>query len=241
MLLAVPGKLRPGQMSLVMLGRVIIGDIAVTLVDLAERGRVELTEVGQEQEQPQDGGNNEDGVTADPDWTIHVPSRPRPTKQTASSIRPHNIVPFEQALLDGLSGYAEPTPLNMVAGGFGYVLDKVRAELIREAVHQGWLRRWHHDQRTPEGDQLARKLRAFRSELRQLKAEHGEDPLTKDWLPFAVHFGFVSPERNPMARFARTWNNSFADMNGWSQPDDPWRRKQDDTIPIDNSATGYYA
>jgi hypothetical protein len=237
MLLAVPGKLRPGQMSIVMLGRVIIGDIAVTLVDLAERGRVEVTEVPQAQAQAQ----AEDGVDTDADWTIHVPSRPTPTTQTASTIRPHSIVPFEQTLLDGLSGYAEPTSLNIVAGGFGYMLDKVRADLIREAVHQGWLRRWHHDQRTPEGDQLARKLRAFRSELRQLKAEHGEDPLIKDWLPFAVHFGLISPERIALARFARAWDDAFSDMKGWSQRDDPWRRQEDDTIQIDNSATGRYA
>jgi hypothetical protein len=237
MLLAVPGKLRPGQMSVVMLGRVIIGDIAVTLVDLAERGRVELTEVAQ----PEDAGNGEDGVATTADWTIHVPSRPRPTTQTASTIRPHSIVPFEQTLLDGLSGYKEPTPLEVVAGGFSYVLDKVRADLVREAVHQGWLRRWHHDQRTPEGDQLARKLRAFRSELRQLKAEHGEDPLISDWLPFAVHFGLVYPETNRLARFARAWDDAFSDMKGWSQRDDPWRRQEDDTIQIDNSATDRYA
>jgi hypothetical protein len=235
MLLAVPGKLRPGQMSIVMLGRVIIGDIAVTLVDLAERGRVELTEVAQAQAQD---GDSEDGVTANADWTIHVPSRPRATTQTASSIRPRSIVPFEQTLLDGLSGYAQPTPIEVVAGGFGYVLDKVRADLIREAVHQGWLRRWQHDQRTPEGDQLARKLRAFRSELRQLKAEHGEHALISDWLPFAVHFGLVSPERIALARFARAWDDAFSDVKGWSQRDDPWRRQEDDTIDIDNSATG---
>jgi hypothetical protein len=178
MLLAVPGKVRPGQMSIVMLGRVIIGDIAVTLVDLAERGRVELTEVAHAQD-----GDSEDGVATTADWTIHVPSRPTAAAQRASTIRPHSIVPFEQTLLDGLSGYAKPTPIEVVAGGFGYVLDKVRAELIHEAVHQGWLRSWHHDQRTPEGEELARKLRAFRSELRQLKAEHAEDALIREWSP----------------------------------------------------------
>ena len=33
-----PGGVRPGQVSILLLGRVIIGDIAVTLVDLARRG-----------------------------------------------------------------------------------------------------------------------------------------------------------------------------------------------------------
>ena len=33
-----PAGLRPGQLSLLLLGRVIIGDIAVTLADLAVRG-----------------------------------------------------------------------------------------------------------------------------------------------------------------------------------------------------------
>jgi hypothetical protein len=108
-------------------------------------------------------------------------------------------------------------------------------------VHQGWLRRWHHDQRTPEGDALARKLRAFRSELRQLKASRGEDAPISDWLPFAVHFGLVSPETNRLARFARAWDDSFSNVKGWFQRDDLWHRKQDDTIQLDNSATGRYA
>lgn len=33
-----PEGLRPGQMSVLVLGRVIMGDVAVTLVDLAQRG-----------------------------------------------------------------------------------------------------------------------------------------------------------------------------------------------------------
>jgi hypothetical protein len=61
--------------------------------------------------------------------------------------------------------------------------------------------------------------------------------LISDWLPFAVHFGLVDPERIALARFARAWDDSFPNVKGWPQRDDPWHRKQDDTIDIENSAT----
>jgi hypothetical protein len=42
-----PDRIRPGQLGVVMLGRVIIGDIATTLVDLAVRGVLAVEEHGQ--------------------------------------------------------------------------------------------------------------------------------------------------------------------------------------------------
>jgi hypothetical protein len=47
-----PDRIRPGQLGVVMLGRVIIGDIATTLVDLAVRGMLAV----EEEEQHGQGG-----------------------------------------------------------------------------------------------------------------------------------------------------------------------------------------
>lgn len=41
---SVPARLRPGQLGVVMIGHVVMGDIAVTLVDLAMRNLVRVEE-----------------------------------------------------------------------------------------------------------------------------------------------------------------------------------------------------
>jgi hypothetical protein len=119
--------------------------------------------------------------------------------------------------------------LQALATEFSFVLSKVRSELIREAVRRGWLRHWHHGQQTPEGEELARQLHAFRSELRRLKAEQGEDALTGDWLPYALHFGLVSCGRIPLARFARSWVDALKSLESWSQAE-PGPRGPDEEI-----------
>jgi hypothetical protein len=43
---AVPGGLRAGQLGVIVIGRVIMGDIAVTLVDLAQRKMLTLAGTG---------------------------------------------------------------------------------------------------------------------------------------------------------------------------------------------------
>jgi hypothetical protein len=129
----VPGGVRPGQMSIAMLGRVIMGDIAVTLVDLAQRGLVDVT-------------------AGDGDWLITSAGQPTATP----------VMPFEQTLLDGLSGYPDPVPLLVLSAEFSLVLSKVRNQIVHHAVQYGWVRRWHHDQRTVVAAELAGQLRAFR-------------------------------------------------------------------------------
>jgi len=193
----VPEKLRPGQMSVPLLGRVIMGDVAVTLVDLAQRGLVKVTEI-------------RDGETALADWALAVEARP------VSPSERDLLMAFEKALIDGLSTYDRPARLQVLAAEFSLVLSKVRAELLREAVHRGWVRRWHNDQRTPEAEELARRLRAFRGELRQLKAEQDEDALARDWLPYALHFGLVSGDQIPLTRFALSWVDAFSGLESWS-------------------------
>jgi hypothetical protein len=202
----IPGGLRPGQMSIVALGRVLMGDIAVTLVDLAQRGLVDVAEIN-------------DSDTATTDWTVAPGSRTDPLSD------------YEQTLLDGLADYDEPARLSLLAAEFSLVLSKVRTKLIREAVHRGWLMHWHHDQRTPEGEELARQLRAFRVGLRRLMAEQGADVLTRDWLPYALHFGLVPCDRIHLARFARSWVDAFKGLDSWSHIE-PRSRRPDEVIPF---------
>jgi len=205
----VPEELRPGQMSVLVLGRVIMGDVAVTLVDLAQRGLVRVTEI-------------RDSETASADWALAVEARP--------VSRPDLLV-YEKTLLDGLSGYDQSARLRVLAAEFSLVLSKVRSELIREAVRRGWLGHWRHGRRTSAGEELARQLCAFRSELRRLKAEQGEDALARDWLPFALHFGLVSCDRIPLARFARSWVDAFKGLESWSHTE-PRPRRPDEEIPF---------
>jgi hypothetical protein len=42
----VPGELRAGQLGVIVIGRVIMGDIAVTLADLAQRKLLIVSETG---------------------------------------------------------------------------------------------------------------------------------------------------------------------------------------------------
>lgn len=91
-----------------------------------------------------------DGDTAATDWMV------------AARSRPGSLLDYEQTLLDGLADYGEPARLSVLAAEFSLVLSKVRAELIREATRRGWLWHWHHGQRTPEGEEVVRQLRAFR-------------------------------------------------------------------------------
>lgn len=200
----IPEGLRPGQMGVVVLGRVIMGDVAVTLVDLAQRGRVDLSE-------------SRDSDHATTDWMVAATPRPDP------------LPGYEQILWDGLADYDEPARLSVLAAEFSLVLSKVRTELIGEAVHRGWLRHWRHGQRTPQGEELARQLRAFRGELHQLKAEQGEDVLVRDWLPYALHFGLVSCDRIHLARFARSWVDAFKGLDSWSHAE-PRPRRPDEEI-----------
>jgi hypothetical protein len=82
----VPEGLRPGQLGVVMLGRVIMGDVAVTLVDLAQRGLVDVKRI-------------EDPDTGNADWTLQPGSWPDTEPE------------YTRALLGGLADYREPARL----------------------------------------------------------------------------------------------------------------------------------
>jgi hypothetical protein len=200
-----------------MLRRVIIGDIAATLVDLSIRRLLRVEE--------QSGG----GHTG---WLVS------PLHTTAPRHRRESLLKYEQILLDELARSGPAASLPSLAPRIPQVLEAARAALIRDAVHRGWLRRLHHDQRTEAGEQLAARIRAFQHGLRQLATEQGEDALTGPLLPYALHFGMIHSDRLPLAAFARRWVETFAALPGWHVPAPKPPSPLDDPVPINNNWPG---
>jgi hypothetical protein len=181
--------LKPGEISLVLLGRVVMGDIAVTLVDLAQRDLLKVEEA-------------DEGA----DWLL--------TSSRGVSAQPA-IAEYESKLIEKLADRGRAVRLASLGADFGRDLGKVRNALEREAVAQGRVRRMHHDRRTPQGEELARSVRSFQRELRRLKSAGGEEAIDGTLLPFALRFGLVSGDQKPLARFAHDWVRTFGDLAGW--------------------------
>ena len=142
--LAPPEDLRPAQLGIILVGRVIVGHLGATLIDLCQRGFLRIDEIP--------GGD-------DTQWqlTDH-------RSQVPGSAVP--LLPFETVMLDGLLGSRAQVRLPEAGTGLLPVIDRVRAELHRDAVRHGWLRRWRQDRRTEHGEQLLRQIQGFRRVLR---------------------------------------------------------------------------
>jgi hypothetical protein len=158
-LLVPPGGVRPGHLGLIATGRVILGDIAATAVDLSLRGLLQIDSTGGEA-----GG-----------WVL-TPAEPPQDGLDA--------LEYEQVLLEWVArpGYGA-VGLASLATDLPAGLAEVREGLVRDAVHHGWLRRLHHHERTKAGEELASQLRAFRQELRQARAARGPEILDGQLLP----------------------------------------------------------
>jgi hypothetical protein len=180
-----PSGVRPGQVSLLVLGRVIMGDMAVTMVDLASRSFVR--------------------IEADRDlWIL----RPAPVP----GYRRESLLAYERTLLDAL---ARRGPETSLTEDLGPDLAKVHTGLVKEAVRQGWIRRLRHDRRTGKGDEVAARLSAFEGEMRGFKASAGVPALTGDLLPWALHYALVPRDSLPLARFADAWVHELGGLPGW--------------------------
>jgi hypothetical protein len=142
--LAPPRDLRPAQLGIILIGRVIVGHLGATLVDLCVRGFLRIEEV------PDDDGAQ---------WLLTDLRGQAPSP----GVPP---LPFEMTLLDGLFGPQAQVRLVGNGGELVPALNRVRAELGRDAVRSGCLRRWRRDQRTEQGEQLFRQIQGFRQELR---------------------------------------------------------------------------
>jgi hypothetical protein len=192
-----PGELRPGQLSLLVLRRVIMGDIAVTLIDLTQRGVLAVEE-------------RDDG------WRVRV----RPG-QAAGRGQPE-LHDYERELLAALPMPADDQSvpsLPELAATIGHRLDRVRAEIEKEAVHRGWVHHWHRGDLTESGEALVAELGRFGRKLGQLKTESGDETLTGGLLPYALRFHLVGRDQVPLARFAAAWGAAFADLPGWKAPE----------------------
>ena len=189
-----PDKIRPGQLAVVMLGRVIIGDIAATLVDLAVRGMLAVEE------------SDAEGQTR---WIFsgHATAR-----QLGS------LLPYEKQLLEAVTVGGQRATLDSLAPRMPDVLNSVRQAIVHDAVSRGWLHRFHHDQRTEAAEQIALRIRSFQRDLRKFTSNQGQAGLNGRLLPYALHFGMVHDDQLPLARFAHCWVTKFAGLPGWQQP-----------------------
>lgn len=182
-----------------MIGRVIMGDIAVTLVDLCVRGLIEVEQVS---------GSGERG-----DWLL------RPRLASAPQHRRESLLGYEETLLNGLAHEGESCRLSSLKSEAAHLVDATRSAIVHEAVHRGWLRHLHHQERTGEGEELAQKIRAFQRQLRHFISEQGHQAVPAGLLPYALHFGLIARDDGPLAGFAHAWVEAFADLPGWRAPE----------------------
>lgn len=192
-----PDGLRPGQLGVVVVGRVIIGDVAATLVDLAVRGLLRI---------------DEDTTVADGGWllTLGVGARSRSSESS---------VEYEQILIGGVAGAGKMGSLSVLASRLPDTLEKTRHAIIRDAVRRGWLHHLHHEERTEQGDELVVRIRAFQRDLRHLKSAEGPQAFSGRLLPYALHFGLTDPSQDLLVRFAHAFTATFADLPGWRPPE----------------------
>lgn len=124
--LAPPGGLRPAQLGVVLVGRVLLGHIGATVVDLACRGCLTM--------EPLD----EDGS----EWQL-----------TAMPAVPEDLLGYEQAIMRGLFGKQAAFRLEHMTLAMAPVLDEVRAKIVRDALDAGRLRANRARSGTALGDQ----------------------------------------------------------------------------------------
>jgi hypothetical protein len=187
-----PDGLRPGQVGLVCVGRVILGDVAATLADLAIRGHLDLG-------QPPPGH--------DRGWLLTA------RLATVSPQGAGSLLGYERVLLRGLAGQGGTVSLPALPRA---LLDRARGELIQDAVRRGWFRGYpRHHAASEVAVALAGHVLAFRRDLLHLESQGSS--LATELLPYALHFGMARQDE-PLARFARAFGDLFAGLDGWYLP-----------------------
>jgi hypothetical protein len=191
--LAPPGALRPAQLGVILVGRVTLGHIGATVVDLAGRGHLCI--------EPVEGD--------DPDWRV-----------TALGAEPVGLLDYERTLLGGFPGGPQALRLGLITAGMMRLLDKVRSQILRDAVSAGRLshrlaRRLlaraklsGNDEgpvrRTRTGEELLKEIKAFRGELRAM-AGGGDTSALARHAPYAMIFGLTAPV---LAAGSTPWQSS---------------------------------
>jgi hypothetical protein len=217
-----PDGMRPGQLGVVILGRVIIGDIAVTLVDLAIRNLIQVEETAGTQQPGRQKRN----------WSLV------PLRKALRADQSDSLLGYEHALIDALAQGDSENSTSSLASRMPGILDRTRHEILHDAVRRGWLRHVHHDQRTAEGDQAAARIHSFQRQLRQFCTDQGEQALTGSLLPYAMHFGLVRDDDQPLARFAHDWVREFSVLPGWHTP--PPKAPDPLSEPVPKSDEGFH-
>jgi hypothetical protein len=194
-----PGELRPAQLGIVALGRVVLGHLSATLADLAERGFLRIEEIPR--------GD-------DPDWLL--------TDLRDTAPGQGGLLRFEATLLDGLLSQRQ-VRLSALGQDLIPVLGKVRAQLRQDAVRAGRLRSFRREQRTARGERLLEEIHGFRRGLRALAASGGPGALA-ELAPYAMVFGLPVPATVSLATdSAGTRQRRFPDVpwssfaRGWQQ------------------------
>jgi hypothetical protein len=186
--LAPPGGLRPAQLGVVLVGRVPLGHVGATVVDLACRDCLTVTPL------------DEDGS----DWLLAaMPAGP------AGPTGPEDLLGYEQAIMHGFFGKQSAFPLEHMALTMTSVLDEARAGIVRDALAaerlragiarrlaftRGQRRRHDHNpgRRTRSGQELLTEIKRFRGSLRALAAAGDTETLAR-FTPYAMIFGLKAP------------------------------------------------
>jgi hypothetical protein len=165
-----------------LVGRVLLSHIGATVVDLAGRGFLSMETAGDD----------------DQAWRL-----------TVVDGMPEELLGYERALLHGLFGRQSTIGLEHLTVWAVPVLEKARAEIVRDAIDRGWLRpglgrlfavtrgqRRRRDQnpgkRTKSGEELLKDIKAFKRDLRVL-AGAGDTPALTRLAPYAMIFGLAAP------------------------------------------------
>lgn len=216
-----PDGLRPAQLGVARLGRVIIGDIGATVADLAVRHLIDVEEAAGEQ----DGGG----------WLLTVRDSPARLQSRES------LLGYERTLLQGLSSGRQGITMAAAAPELPQLLADTRREIVKDAVHRGWLHRLRTDKRTPGAEELTRRIRGFQGRLREFAAaQDGLGVLDGSLLPYALQFGLLGDSDLALARFTRHWVTALSGLPGWHQPEPPHYDPLKAPVPKSDVSFGSY-
>jgi hypothetical protein len=197
-----PAGLRPAQLGIILVGRVILGHVTATLVDLAQRGVVSLDETNDSLDETRDA--------ADGDWLLI-------DRRSGLGSGGDALLDFERTLLDGLFYGNSLVRLSGLGETFLLPMNQMRKQLRRDAVRNGRLRRWGRGKRTPGGEQLLHQIHDFRRELRTLAA--AGDAAMAGVAPYAMILGVrrTASLSSADGDSAATCGPDDEDEIGWAQ------------------------
>lgn len=109
-----PAKLRPAQLGVVVDEVADPRDLVATIVDLAVRGHLSITE------------HPKQGLFGHPDWTL---DKRKPAD---------DLLPYERELFDGLFSGGDSVLLSSLKGTFAPTLKRAEALLYADAMGHGW-------------------------------------------------------------------------------------------------------